>query len=73
MKSQLTLVAAVFFGAMGGSFLTRVIEPAQANTVQSHKHRYQDQISFKHDHDRNFAGNYENSNISITRETSFSR
>ena len=30
MKSQLTLVAAVFFGAMGGSFLTRIIEPAEA-------------------------------------------
>ena len=47
MKSQLTLVAAVFFGAMGGSFLTRVIEPAQATNVQTlerkfdnHCHRY---------------------------------
>ena len=39
MKSQLTLVAAVFFGAMGGSFLTRIIEPAQAfHHVKPHCH-----------------------------------
>ena len=38
MKSQLTLVAAVFFGAMGGSFLTKIIEPAKANTSCSHRH-----------------------------------
>ena len=39
MKSQLTLVAAVFFGAMGGSFLTRVIEPAKANNSCAHSHK----------------------------------
>jgi len=40
MKSQLTLVAAVFFGAMGGSFLTRIIEPAEANNhLKPHCHR----------------------------------
>ena len=39
MKSQLTLVAAVFFGAMGGSFLTRIIEPAEASgRVNPHCH-----------------------------------
>ena len=40
MKSQLTLVAAVFFGAMGGSFLTRIIEPAEAfgSDVKPHCH-----------------------------------
>ena len=38
MKSQLTLVAAVFFGAMGGSFLTRIIEPAKAASVRPHCH-----------------------------------
>ena len=40
MKSQLTLVAAVFFGAMGGSFLTRIIEPAEAeHHLKPHCHR----------------------------------
>ncbi|WP_413678172.1 hypothetical protein [Prochlorococcus sp. MIT 0916] len=49
MKSQLTLVAAVFFGAMGGSFLTRIIEPALATNFQrlqtnfeAHCHGYLD-------------------------------
>ena len=60
MKSQLTLVAAVFFGAMGGSFLTRIIEPAKANTVPSHTHKYNDQISFKHDHERDGGRNQNN-------------
>ena len=71
MKSQLTLVAAVFFGAMGGSFLTRIIEPAQANKGPQHNHSYRDQISVNHEHD--YKGRTSHPMKFINRETGYSR